>query len=39
MRVPIQTPRFGVDTEDGRIGSWLKAVGDRVEPDAAAGAA
>jgi pyruvate/2-oxoglutarate dehydrogenase complex dihydrolipoamide acyltransferase (E2) component len=30
MRVPIEMPRLGYDMETGRIGSWLKAVGDHV---------
>lgn len=31
MRVPIRMPQLGYETETGRISSWLKAVGERVE--------
>jgi pyruvate dehydrogenase E2 component (dihydrolipoamide acetyltransferase) len=30
MRIPIEMPRLGYDMEQGRVGSWLKHVGDRV---------
>lgn len=30
MRIPIEMPRLGYDMESGRIGSWLKSVGDHV---------
>lgn len=29
-RIAIQMPRLGYDMESGRIGSWVKKVGDRV---------
>jgi len=31
MRVPIVMPQLGYDMTTGRIGSWLKAVGDKVD--------
>ncbi len=31
MRVEILMPSLGYDMETGRIGKWLKHVGDRVE--------
>ncbi len=31
MRVDVTMPNLGYDMEDGKIQSWLKAVGDRVE--------
>jgi pyruvate dehydrogenase E2 component (dihydrolipoyllysine-residue acetyltransferase) len=30
-RVPIEMPKLGYDMESGKVASWLKAVGDRVE--------
>jgi pyruvate/2-oxoglutarate dehydrogenase complex dihydrolipoamide acyltransferase (E2) component len=30
-RVPIEMPKLGYDMESGRLGEWLRAVGDRVE--------
>ncbi|MBA3778169.1 MAG: biotin attachment protein [Chloroflexi bacterium] len=30
-RVPIQMPKLGYDMETGKVGTWLKAVGDQVE--------
>ncbi len=30
MRVPIEMPQLGYDMSTGRIGAWLKAVGDKV---------
>jgi pyruvate dehydrogenase E2 component (dihydrolipoamide acetyltransferase) len=29
-RIPIEMPQLGFDMESGRIGSWIKSVGDRV---------
>jgi biotin carboxyl carrier protein len=29
-RSPIEMPKLGYDMETGRVGSWLKKVGDRV---------
>lgn len=31
MRVPIEMPKLGYDMESGRIGGWVRKVGDRVE--------
>ena len=31
MRVEILMPSLGYDMESGRIGEWLKNVGDRIE--------
>jgi pyruvate/2-oxoglutarate dehydrogenase complex dihydrolipoamide acyltransferase (E2) component len=31
MRIDVTMPNLGYDMEQGRIQSWLKAVGDRVE--------
>ena len=30
MRIPIEMPKLGYDMESGRVGSWLKQVGDEV---------
>jgi pyruvate dehydrogenase E2 component (dihydrolipoamide acetyltransferase) len=30
-RVPIEMPKLGYDMDSGKIASWLKSVGDRVE--------
>jgi pyruvate dehydrogenase E2 component (dihydrolipoyllysine-residue acetyltransferase) len=30
-RVPIEMPKLGYDMESGKVASWLKSVGDRVE--------
>ena len=30
-RIPIEMPKLGYDMESGRLGEWLRAVGDRVE--------
>ena len=30
MRVPVEMPRLGYDTEVGKIGSWKAKVGDLV---------
>lgn len=30
MKIAVELPALGFDMESGRIGSWLKAVGDRV---------
>ena len=30
MKIPIEMPRLGYDMEQGRVGSWLKRVGDPV---------
>ena len=30
MRVPVEMPRLGYDTEVGKIGSWTAKVGDTV---------
>lgn len=30
-RIPIEMPRLGYDMESGRVGGWLKNVGDPVE--------
>lgn len=29
-RIAIEMPKLGYDMESGRIGSWVKQVGDRV---------
>lgn len=29
-RIAIEMPRLGYDMESGRIGSWVKKVGDKV---------
>ena len=31
MRTPVLMPVLGYDMTEGRIGSWLKSVGDAVE--------
>jgi pyruvate dehydrogenase E2 component (dihydrolipoamide acetyltransferase) len=31
MRVEVTMPNLGYDMESGKVGSWLKAVGDTVE--------
>ena len=31
MRIPVEMPKLGFDEETGRLVSWLKQVGDRVE--------
>lgn len=31
MRVDVTMPNLGYDMEEGKISSWLKAAGDRVE--------
>jgi pyruvate/2-oxoglutarate dehydrogenase complex dihydrolipoamide acyltransferase (E2) component len=31
MRVEVRMPHLGYDMDTGKIGSWLKKVGDRVE--------
>ncbi len=31
MRIPIHMPKLGYDMEEGRIESWLVAVGDEVK--------
>jgi len=31
MRIDVTMPNLGYDMEEGKIQSWLKAVGDRVE--------
>jgi pyruvate dehydrogenase E2 component (dihydrolipoyllysine-residue acetyltransferase) len=30
VRVPVEMPKFGPDSVEGRIASWLKRVGDPV---------
>lgn len=30
-RIAIEMPRLGYDMESGRIGSWVKQVGDKVD--------
>ncbi|HET7829570.1 MAG TPA: lipoyl domain-containing protein [Candidatus Limnocylindrales bacterium] len=30
-RIAIEMPKLGYDMESGRIGAWVKQVGDRVE--------
>ncbi len=30
-RIPVEMPKLGYDMETGRVGAWLKQVGDRVE--------
>lgn len=30
-RIPIAMPKLGYDMESGKVASWLKQVGDRVE--------
>lgn len=30
MRVPVEMPRLGYDTEVGKIGNWTTKVGDTV---------
>lgn len=30
MRTPIEMPKLGYDVERGRIGAWVKKVGDQV---------
>ena len=29
-RIPVEMPKLGYDMETGRVGSWLKKVGDQV---------
>ena len=36
MRVPVEMPRLGYDTEVGKIGSWTAKVGDTAVAKAAA---
>lgn len=31
MRIEVTMPNLGYDMEEGKLGVWLKAVGDRVE--------
>jgi pyruvate dehydrogenase E2 component (dihydrolipoamide acetyltransferase) len=31
MRIEVTMPNLGYDMEEGRVGNWLKRVGDRVE--------
>ena len=31
MRIEVTMPNLGYDMEEGKLVSWLKAVGDRVE--------
>jgi pyruvate dehydrogenase E2 component (dihydrolipoamide acetyltransferase) len=31
MRIEVTMPNLGYDMEEGRVGNWLKSVGDRVE--------
>jgi pyruvate dehydrogenase E2 component (dihydrolipoamide acetyltransferase) len=31
MRIDVTMPNLGYDMEEGKIQSWLKSVGDRVE--------
>ncbi len=31
MRIDVTMPNLGYDMEQGKVQSWLKAVGDRVE--------
>ena len=30
-RIPVEMPKLGYDMEAGKVGTWLKKVGDRVE--------
>ncbi len=30
-RIVIQMPKLGYDMETGKVGAWIKQVGDRVE--------
>jgi pyruvate dehydrogenase E2 component (dihydrolipoamide acetyltransferase) len=29
-RIPIEMPKLGYDMETGKVGGWLKGVGDRI---------
>jgi len=29
-RIPIEMPKLGYDMETGKVGSWLKKVGDSI---------
>lgn len=29
-RIPIEMPKLGYDMETGKVGGWLKRVGDRI---------
>ena len=29
-RIPVEMPRLGYDMETGKIGGWLKGVGDQI---------
>jgi pyruvate dehydrogenase E2 component (dihydrolipoamide acetyltransferase) len=31
MRIEVTMPNLGMDMDEGKLVSWLKAVGDRVE--------
>ena len=31
MRIDVTMPNLGYDMEEGKVQSWLKAVGDRIE--------
>ena len=31
MRIDVTMPNLGYDMEEGKVQSWLKSVGDRVE--------
>jgi pyruvate dehydrogenase E2 component (dihydrolipoyllysine-residue acetyltransferase) len=31
MRIDVTMPNLGYDMEEGKVQSWLKAVGDKVE--------
>jgi pyruvate/2-oxoglutarate dehydrogenase complex dihydrolipoamide acyltransferase (E2) component len=31
MRIEVTMPNLGYDMEEGKVQSWLKSVGDRVE--------
>ena len=31
VRIPVEMPKLGYDMETGRVGTWLKKVGERVE--------
>ena len=31
MRIEVTMPNLGYDMEEGKVQSWLKAIGDRVE--------
>ena len=31
MRIEVTMPNLGYDMEEGKLGVWLKTVGDRVE--------